>query len=202
MTTALAAALVAMAARLSTHRDAAEVAARADELRVGALDLADADGAAYSEVIAAIRLPRVPELERRLAIERALEAAAAVPLLLAGIARELAERAAVLVIFGNPNLRGDAATAALLAAGAARASAVLVEIDLAHLPGGAGSSGEGSCPSPRSAPLNRPCPPRRPRRSQMGAAAKHRCDPPCPSSTTRERPRPERLNWPQRKGAT
>jgi formiminotetrahydrofolate cyclodeaminase len=44
---------------------------------------------------------------------------------------DVASLAAELVEHGNPNLRGDAATAALLAEAAVRATANLVEINLA-----------------------------------------------------------------------
>ena len=47
-------------------------------------------------------------------------------------AAEVAELAADLAARGNPTLRGDAATAALLAEAAARAAANLVAINLAE----------------------------------------------------------------------
>jgi formiminotetrahydrofolate cyclodeaminase len=133
---ALAASLVGMAARFSDSSwpAAAEVAARADELRARAGPLAQADADAYSRVLAAYRLPRSEDGSRDEAVARALEEAASVPLEVAGLAAEVARLAAQAVREGNPNLRGDGATGASLAAAAAGAAATLVEINLAHTP--------------------------------------------------------------------
>jgi len=123
-----------MAARLSGLAEASGIVARADELGARALGLADEDASAYGRVIAALRLPREPAATRRSAIEEALSLAAGVPSEITGIAHETAVLGAELVASGNPNLRGDAAAGAVLAAAAARAAAVLVRINLAHLP--------------------------------------------------------------------
>ena len=122
-----------MAARLSDGADALRIVERADELRAKALHLADADAAVYREVIVALALPRSRAADRKAAIEAALERAAEVPGEIARVARTVAADAATLVSSGNSNLRGDAATGALLAAAAARAASLLVAIDLAHL---------------------------------------------------------------------
>ena len=122
-----------MAARLSDGAEALRIIEHADELRARALDLADADAAVYSEVIVALALPRGGAVDRKAAIEAALERAAEVPGEIASVARALAADAAALVSSGNANLRGDAATGALLAAAAARAASLLVAIDLGHL---------------------------------------------------------------------
>jgi formiminotetrahydrofolate cyclodeaminase len=130
---AMAAGLVAMAARFSLdHWEGAEqAAARADELRVGTTPLAPGDSAAYEEVLTAMRLPTNLEPEvRNTTIGNALARAAEIPLEIAGRAARVAELAAQVAEYGNPNLRGDAVAGALLAAGAARASANLVEINL------------------------------------------------------------------------
>lgn len=134
VTTAMAAALVEMAAGLSTDQveDAAAVAAAASDIRRRALTLADADAAAYGQVLAAYRRPKDGDAEaRRGAIRQALEEATAVPLEIAGLAADVAELGGRLVAGGNPNLEGDAAAAVFLARAGARAAARLVEINVA-----------------------------------------------------------------------
>lgn len=122
---ALAAGLAGMSARLSTGHlaDAPEMAARADELRDRAAPLAREDAEVYGRVMAARRTEGN-------GFERALSDAADVPLSVAGIGAEVAEVAGRLFEGGNPNLRGDALTAVLLADAATRAAARLAEIDL------------------------------------------------------------------------
>jgi formiminotetrahydrofolate cyclodeaminase len=61
----------------------------------------------------------------------ALARAAEVPLTIAREASEVAALAALVASRGNPNLRGDAVAAALLAAAGGRSAANLVEINLA-----------------------------------------------------------------------
>ncbi|MGH3318633.1 MAG: cyclodeaminase/cyclohydrolase family protein [Streptosporangiaceae bacterium] len=130
--TAMAAGLVAMAARYSEGRlgDAADVAGRADELRAAAGPLADADADAYGAVLAAYALPRESGSGPGARIRESLERAAEVPLRIAGVAAEVAELGARLAREGNPNLVGDARTAVLLAEAAARSAAELVRIDV------------------------------------------------------------------------
>jgi formiminotetrahydrofolate cyclodeaminase len=122
---ALAAALTEMAAQFSgKHWDRAEESAmRARELRTRATPLAHADAEAYQAVIEARGGPGYDE---------ALSRAADVPLAIAQAAADVGELAADLATSGNPNLRGDAAAAALLAEAAARTAANLVEINLAE----------------------------------------------------------------------
>lgn len=120
---ALAAGLTAMATRLSKDNlsDAAEIAARTDELRRRVSSLARDDAEAYGEVLGARRGP-----ERY----AALSEAANVPLLIAEIGEEIAEMARRLAEYGNPNLEGDATTAALLAEAATRSAASLAAMNL------------------------------------------------------------------------
>jgi formiminotetrahydrofolate cyclodeaminase len=61
----------------------------------------------------------------------ALSQACVVPMEVAEIGAELAAVAAAIAAGGNPNVRGDAVTAALLAAAGSRAAAALVRINLA-----------------------------------------------------------------------
>jgi methenyltetrahydrofolate cyclohydrolase len=131
--TAFAAALVAMAARFSREHweDAAGVVAQAETLRQKVLPLADEDAEAYETVLEALRLPPDIGPDRRdEALGAALSRAADVPLAIAEAALDVATLAAELAERGNPNLRGDVATAALLAEAAVRATANLVEINL------------------------------------------------------------------------
>jgi formiminotetrahydrofolate cyclodeaminase len=122
ITGATAAGLVAMAARFSGARlpGAGDLAARADEMRRQAADLADLDARAYQAVLAA----RGPQ--RR----EALRAAAVVPLEIAEIAARIARLAVQVAEGGNPNLRGDVVTGAVLAAASARSAACLVDINV------------------------------------------------------------------------
>ncbi|MDQ3867200.1 MAG: cyclodeaminase/cyclohydrolase family protein, partial [Actinomycetota bacterium] len=130
---AMAAGLVAMAARFSLDRwnKAEEVVERADALRHRVAPLAPADSQAYEEVLTAMRLPKHLEPEvRNAAIGHALARAAEIPLEIAKEAAEVATLGALVAERGNPNLRGDAAAAAVLAAGGARIAAHLVAINL------------------------------------------------------------------------
>ena len=129
---ALAAALTAMAARFSADHlaDAETIADRAEELRNRVMPLAQADAAANGRVHDAYRTPRDNDEKRRRRIREALSEAADVPLSIAEVGVEVAGNAARLVEEGNPNLRGDAVTAAALAKAGVRAAATLVEINV------------------------------------------------------------------------
>ncbi|HYY34560.1 MAG TPA: cyclodeaminase/cyclohydrolase family protein [Gaiellaceae bacterium] len=127
------AALAAMVARFSTEQweEAPGAVAQAEALRARLLPLADEDARAYESVLVALRLPRELQPEARdAAIGEALSRAADVPLAIAETALDVSSLAAELAERGNPNLRGDAATAALLGEAAVRATANLVEINL------------------------------------------------------------------------
>jgi methenyltetrahydrofolate cyclohydrolase len=124
--TALAAALVGMAARFGEGGD---TAARADALRARVAPLADADAAAYGAFLAAVRLPRA-DPARAAAVAEARDGASAVPGEIAEVAEEVSGLAAALVRDGNPNLRGDAAAAVMFAAAAAGTAAELVAANL------------------------------------------------------------------------
>lgn len=132
VTVALAAALTGMAARFSTDKlaDAETLAATAEELRGRVMPLARADATAYGRVLDAYRTQRDDEERRRHKIREALSGAADVPLSIAEIGAEVAGIAARLAVEGNPNLRGDAVTATVLAGAGVRAAAALVEINV------------------------------------------------------------------------
>lgn len=131
---AFAASLVAMAARFSTEQweGAAGAVAQAETLRARLLPLADEDAKAYENFLVARRMSDDVESDvRDAAIGEALSRAADVPLAIAEAAHDVAALACEAVERGNPNLRGDAAAAALLAEAAVRSTANLVEINLA-----------------------------------------------------------------------
>jgi methenyltetrahydrofolate cyclohydrolase len=128
---ALAAGLAAMVARFSAElfREASHMAGQADGLRLRAAELAQADSLAYQRVINARREARA-DADRRHGVRTAFSAAADVPCEIARVGATVAELAARLAQRGNPNLRGDAVTAALLAEAGVRAAAELVALNL------------------------------------------------------------------------
>jgi methenyltetrahydrofolate cyclohydrolase len=130
VTGALAAGLVAMAARFSAAQlpEASEMAGRADELRRHAAGLADADADAYRAVLDARRRPGDGGQRQR--TREALLGAAAVPLEISEIGAQVAQMALRVAEAGNQNLHGDAVTGALLAAASARSAACLVDINV------------------------------------------------------------------------
>jgi formiminotetrahydrofolate cyclodeaminase len=145
VTGAMAAGLVAMAARFSATRlpgagkladqageladQAGALADQADELRGRLAQLAEEDAQAYAAVLEALRLPREAS-QREVQRQEALLGAALVPLEIAGIGAQVAVIGARLAEAGNPNLRGDAVTGAVLAAASARSAACLVDINV------------------------------------------------------------------------
>ncbi len=151
LTVALGASLCAMAARLSARQlaglDIEFLVAEAERLRGSAASLVQADAESYRGVVAALRdqpgqdpgAPRHlmdPDFgQQRSRIDAALSEAATIPMEVVEVAAQTARLAARLAADGNPRLRGDAITAALLAEAGARSAAVLVSINLAAWPG-------------------------------------------------------------------
>ncbi|MGH3041469.1 MAG: cyclodeaminase/cyclohydrolase family protein, partial [Gaiellaceae bacterium] len=135
--TEMAASLAAMTARFAHDWDgAAGAVAQAETLRHRAAPLAIEDAVAYENVLTAMRMPRDLEPEvRNTLIGETLSRAADAPLEIAETAADVAELAAEIAVCGNPNLRGDAAAASILASSAARVAANLVEINLATVEG-------------------------------------------------------------------
>lgn len=119
------------------ERGAEALAERARQLRDRVAPLAYADAEGYRAVLAALRARDEP------ARRAALSEASAVPMQVTQIGAEVAGIAAALAARGNPRLRGDAITAALLAAAGSRAAAVLVRINLAGDAGAAGDARPG-----------------------------------------------------------
>jgi methenyltetrahydrofolate cyclohydrolase len=135
--TEMAASLAAMAARFAHDWDgAAGAVAQAETLRHRAAPLALEDAVAYENVLTAMRMPKELEPEvRNTLIGETLSRAADVPLAIAECAATVSELAAEIAVRGNPNLRGDATAAAILASSAARVATNLVEINLATTEG-------------------------------------------------------------------
>jgi formiminotetrahydrofolate cyclodeaminase len=137
LVTEMAAALAAMTARFARDWDgAAGAVAQAETLRHRAAPLAGDDAVAYENVLTALRMPKDLEPEvRDTLIGETMSRAADVPLEIAECAASVSELAAEIAERGNPNLRGDAAAASILASAAARVAANLVEINLATVEG-------------------------------------------------------------------
>lgn len=134
-TCALAAALVEMVSAItlrSDPTDAAAVASRRDRaaaLRAQALELADHDVAAYSDVLSALRRRGEPGHGGRL--RQALSDAADPPLAIVEIAAEISSLAADAAGEARGAVRGEAITAAVLAEAVVRGGAPLVDLNLA-----------------------------------------------------------------------
>ena len=138
---ATAAALVAMVARISLAKttDAsrsdrlAEIERKTAALRTALADLIERDAAAYTQVLAAYRLPKVSEDEkatRSAAIQAALKQAARTPLEIAAACAEVLGLAGEVAELGIPSAASDAAVAALLAHAGLRGAALNVAVNL------------------------------------------------------------------------
>jgi len=130
---AMGASLAAMAARFSKEQwqDAVGAVAQAEALKARLLPLAEEDAQAYENVLLALRMEDVDGEVRDAAIGDALSRATDVPLAIAEASLDVAALACELAERGNRNLHGDAAAAVFFAEAAVRASANLVEINLA-----------------------------------------------------------------------
>lgn len=135
LTGALAAGLLEMASRSSAEWEMrGAVAAQAKVLRERLTELGPRNDEVYEHALAALELPRAVGPDAANAVlGPSLERAAAFPLAIAEAASNVAELAAVVAEEGSPSVRGDAAAAAMLALGATRAAAHLVEINLGVL---------------------------------------------------------------------
>ena len=132
-TVAVAAGLVAMVARCSkgSWPDAAGVAAQALQIQKRAGALAGADAEVWVDALAALRAAGAgAESGGDTALEKKLEAAAAVPLEIAQLGADVADLAALAGERCEGSFQADATSAAALAAGAAKAALHLVEVNL------------------------------------------------------------------------
>jgi methenyltetrahydrofolate cyclohydrolase len=130
---AMAAGLVAKVARASQGYwdEAGGVIGQAETLRARVAPLAQADAEAYEEALSALRgREELAERYRDQQLRAALERAAEIPLRIAEAGCDLAALAALLVENGNPEVRADAAAAAILAESGARVAAQLVGTNL------------------------------------------------------------------------
>jgi len=124
LTVALSAGLAGMAARYSVGilDDAMQLADRSDDCRTAAVQLADDDRLAYTQVLNA-----GDAVSRSVALRGAAEVALAI----AEVGAETAHAAARLAAEGKPSVRGDAGTGVILAVAATRAAVDLVRMDAA-----------------------------------------------------------------------
>ena len=140
----LAAGLVAMVGRLTSSRKAHAAVAEefrgiteeAERLRIELRRLVDEDAEAYGRVMEAYKLPKGTERERQRrqeAIDRALLAAAEVPLRTARAAARVAELARKAAEAGNQNAVCDAGVAALLAMSGVKGAVYNVAINVKGL---------------------------------------------------------------------
>lgn len=134
---AMSAAIVVMVGRGSPDwEDGPGVAAQARALRTRLVDLGAEDAEVYAGVLEVMRESEGASSEQRdFQLGRKLIAAAEVPLRIAEAAADVSELAALAASEGKAALRPDAAAAATLAEAAVRASAHLVDINLATVPG-------------------------------------------------------------------
>jgi formiminotetrahydrofolate cyclodeaminase len=138
ITVAMAAGLVAMVARASEGHweEAGGVVGQAETLRARVAPLAKADAEVYLDALSTLRgRELLEERYRDQQLRAALDRAAEIPLRIAEAGADLASLAALLVENGNPEVRADAAAAAVLAAGGTRAAAKLVAVNLSALEG-------------------------------------------------------------------
>jgi methenyltetrahydrofolate cyclohydrolase len=130
---AMAAGLVAKVARASLGYwdEAGGVIGQAESFRARVAPLAQADAEAYEEALSALRgREELAERYRDQQLRAALERSAEIPLRIAEAGCDLANLAALLVENGNPEVRADAAAAAILAESGARVAAQLVGTNL------------------------------------------------------------------------
>ena len=122
-------------ASMDTWEDGRGAVVQAVELRRRAQSLAAENAAAYQAARERLASPGGSATGRDAALRAALMRAADAPLGICATAADCAVLAAALAHDVDPNSRVDAVGAAELAAGAARAAAALVDINLALLPG-------------------------------------------------------------------
>ena len=109
------------------------IGAQARALRQRALELIDADAAAFDTVMAAYGLPRDSDAEkaaRTAAIQVATADAARPPMEIAEVAARIIELAAALPGRSNRNVLSDVGVAAALAGSALEAAAIHVEVNV------------------------------------------------------------------------
>lgn len=141
---ALAAALTAMVAGLTLKKETyAAIAPRmqamqheAASLQAQLLAAVDRDAQSYQAVLAAMRLPKSSDAERRVrsaAIQEALVGASEVPMQVAQLALQVSHLALEAARDGNPDMITDAGVSTLMARSAALGALMNVRINLAAI---------------------------------------------------------------------
>jgi formiminotetrahydrofolate cyclodeaminase len=132
LTVAFAAGLVVMVARHSADSwdESAGIAAQALALQARAAPLALADALVWDEALEALEVARASVAPTKGELAAKLDLSAVVPLEIADTAADTASLAALAAELGEGTYRSDAAAAAVLAAGGARAAAHLVAVNL------------------------------------------------------------------------
>ncbi len=120
----------------TVEADVAKIKEEAEALRADLTGFITGDAEAYSQVAAAMKLPRdtdAQKKERARVLQAALKGAAEVPLKVAEAAVAVARLSLPAAEKGNPNAVSDAGVAALLADAAAQSAALNVKINLAWI---------------------------------------------------------------------
>ncbi len=144
MTGAMAASLVGMVSNLTLGRKKfaeveermTEIRARAETVRAELQQLAREDATAFEAVLAAFKLPKESDDEKKArskTIQEATRQATTVPLRTAELCAEICELSAEAVHIGNPNAVTDGGGAALLAEAAAKLAADNVNINVGSI---------------------------------------------------------------------
>jgi formiminotetrahydrofolate cyclodeaminase len=117
--------------------DAAGFVAQATAIADRAMGLAQENASAWEDALAALRDAETAESEdarRDFRLEQKLDAAAAVPLGIASLGADAVALAVLAAEHGEATYRADTAAAGALAAGATRAAAHLVRVNLGVRP--------------------------------------------------------------------
>ena len=141
---ASAAALIEMVAHLtigkekyaSSEAEMKEVAAKAAALKEQFLALIDEDSAAFNKIMAAFKLPKATDADKKVRhepIQDATKGAALVPFRVGEAANQLFGLADAVITRGNPNAVTDGAVAAMNARAAVRGAFLNVKINLGSI---------------------------------------------------------------------
>ena len=141
---ASAAALIEMVAHLtigkekyaSSEAEMKEVAAKPADLKEQFLALIDEDSAAFNKIMAAFKLPKATDADKKVrheAIQDATKGAALVPFRVGEAANQLFGLADAVITRGNPNAVTDGAVAAMNARAAVRGAFLNVKINLGSI---------------------------------------------------------------------
>jgi formiminotetrahydrofolate cyclodeaminase len=141
LSAAIAASLSEMVANLTigkggfepVEEEMREIATHASQYREKLVEAIDADSSAFTEVLAAYKLPKRTEAEqkeRKVAIQEALKIASSVPLNVAEDALAVLELAGRVLKKGNESAVSDGAVAAMMARTAVMAALYNVKINL------------------------------------------------------------------------